>query len=396
MVKALEKIRSKSIFTKKGDGLDTVFLIVLLFTLAVGLCALFTASYAVAASEGLSSFHYVQRQALFMVIGIVGMYIISRIDYHVLKINWVPIAFLLGSMVLIIVTLLSEGDKNGIKRWIVVPGLGQFQPTEIAKFAIILWYSYFLDKNYNKFKDLKPLKQWRTDLKPFFKYIVLQLILPLGVVAVLILKQPHLSCTILIGLIALSLMFVGGVNKWFFGLGFGIGAIAVAIIAQTGYFADRIASYIDPFADPTGDGWQIIQSLYAIGSGGFFGVGLGDSRQKYSYVPEPENDFIFSIICEETGFLGAIFVISLFVMLVFLGFRISVHARDRFGALLTFGTSLQIGIQALINIAVVSKAIPNTGISLPFFSSGGTSLMMLLLQVGVVLSVSRTSAIKKI
>lgn len=397
------------LFTKKGDGLDKVFLAILLLILATGLCSLFTASYAVAASEGKSSFFYVQKQAIFMVAGFFGMMLISHIDYRIMSSKLIVFIVYTVAVVLIVVTLFMPRVHN-VTRWIYI-GSMQFQPTEIGKFAIILWYSYFLDKYYNEISTIKPFKhifkrlsknskkdvfiKVLKDIWDFIKYVGGLFIVPLGIMVFLILRQPHLSCIVLIGTIALALLFIGGVSKGFFTLMVSTAAVAVGFISQTKYFKERMATYFDPFADPTGDGWQIIQSLYAIGSGGFSGVGLGESRQKYSYVPEPENDFIFSIICEEAGFIGALFVIMLFVLLVYRGIRISGNARDRFGALLAVGTTLQIGIQALLNIAVVSGTIPNTGISLPFFSSGGTSLIMLLLQVGVILSVSRTAAIKK-
>ena len=216
----------------------------------------------------------------------------------------------------------------------------------------------------------------------------------LSVVTVLMLLEPHLSGTLLILGIGAVLMFVGGTGlKWFGLAGAAAGAaIAAAVILLpelVPYAADRLASWQDPFADPLGEGHQTIQSLYAIASGGIAGLGLGNSRQKYLYVPEPQNDFIFSILCEELGFVGAAVVIGLFLLLLLRGMYLAVRARDRFGALLVVGFVVQVILQAVLNIAVVTNTIPNTGISLPFFSSGGTSLMMLLGEMGIVLSVSR-------
>ena len=223
--------------------------------------------------------------------------------------------------------------------------------------------------------------------------LALSLVL-LVVVAVLMLLEPHLSGTVLILGIGAVLMFVGGTGlRWFVlaGVG-GAGAIGAAIVIMPDlvpYAASRLSSWLDPFADPLGDGHQTIQSLYAIGSGGAVGLGLGNSRQKHLFVPEPQNDFIFSILCEELGFVGACAVILLFSLLLLRGVTLAAHAPDRFGALLVVGFVVQVALQAVLNIAVVTNTIPNTGISLPFFSSGGTSLMMLLGEMGIVLSVSR-------
>ena len=219
----------------------------------------------------------------------------------------------------------------------------------------------------------------------------------LTVVAVLMLLEPHLSGTVLILGIGAVLMFVGGTAlKWFLLAGVSaVGAVGAAVAVMPDlvpYAAARLASWLDPFADPLGDGHQTIQSLYAIGSGGATGLGLGNSRQKHLFVPEPQNDFIFSIVCEELGFVGALAVIALFVLLLLRGITLAVRAPDRFGGLLVVGFVVQVAMQAALNIAVVTNTIPNTGISLPFFSSGGTSLMMLLGEMGVVLSVSRQEA----
>ena len=215
-----------------------------------------------------------------------------------------------------------------------------------------------------------------------------------GAVTVLMLLEPHLSGTLLILGIGAVLMFVGGTGlKWFALAGIaGAGAIAAAVVLLpelVPYAMGRLSSWRDPFADPLGEGHQTIQSLYAIASGGAAGLGLGNSRQKYLYVPEPQNDFIFSILCEELGFVGAALTVVLFLLLFLRGMSIAVRARDKFGALLAVGFVVQVVLQAVLNIAVVTNTIPNTGISLPFFSSGGTSLMMLLGEMGIVLSVSR-------
>ena len=295
--------------------------------------------------------------------GIAGLWLASRVDYHIFhKLAW-P---LLGVSLVLLAVVLFMPEYNGCKRWLVLPGVGTLQPSEIAKFAVVLVFSHIISLNHDRMRS--------------FAVGVLPFVLVLGVVAALMLLEPHLSGTLLILGIGAVLMFVGGTGlRWFVlaGLG-GAAAIGAAVVVMQ-----------DPFADPLGDGHQTIQSLYAIGSGGATGLGLGNSRQKHLFVPEPQNDFIFSIVCEELGFVGACAVVLLFVLLLWRGITIAAHAPDRFGALLVVGFTVQVALQAVLNVAVVTNTIPNTGISLPFFSSGGTSLMMLLGEMGIVLSVSR-------
>ena len=296
---------------------------------------------------------------LYAAMGIAGMGLASRVDYHIFhKLAW-P---LLAVSLVLLAAVLFMPEYNGCKRWLVLPGLGTLQPSEIAKFAVVLVFSHIISLNHDRMQS--------------FAVGVLPFALVLGVVAALMLLEPHLSGTLLILGIGAVLMFVGGTGlRWF-------------VLAGVGA-ADRLRSWQDPFADPLGDGHQTIQSLYAIGSGGATGLGLGNSRQKHLFVPEPQNDFIFSIVCEELGFVGACAVVGLFVLLLWRGIAIAAKAPDRFGALLVVGFVVQVALQAVLNVAVVTNTIPNTGISLPFFSSGGTSLMMLLGEMGIVLSVSR-------
>ncbi len=368
---------------KQKRRVDTPLLIVTFVLVVFGLIMMFSASYANAWYMFGDSYHYIKNQLLFAVIGIAAMLVISRINYHILhKFAWI---LYLVSVVLLVITLFMPPINNS-KRWIILPGLPTFQPSELAKFAIILLFSHIASIKNEKMKE--------------FKYGFLQPIIIMGVIAAIMLQQPHLSGTILILMVGSVLMLIAGTKFRWFGIA---GAIAVPLGVAFIFFSDkmeyamsRINMWIDPFQDRTGDGHQIIQSLLAIGSGGIMGLGLGNSRQKHLYVPEPQNDFIFSIICEELGFVGALFIIILFLVFVFRGFAVAMKAPDRFGALLTIGITCQIGIQAMLNIAVVSGTVPNTGISLPFFSQGGTSLAMLLAEVGVMLSVSRYSSIKKL
>ena len=357
--------------------MDLPFLLLVLTLVGFGLVMLGSASSAVALYRRSDAFAYLRPQLLYAALGIFGMWIASRVDYHLYhKLAWPLLAL---SLVLLVLVLFMP-EYNGCKRWLVLPGLGTLQPSEIAKFAVVLVFSHTIALNHSRMKS--------------FGVGVLPFVLVLGVVAALMLLEPHLSGTVLILSIGAVLMFVGGTGlRWFVLAGVGgaaaIGAAVVVMPDLVPYAADRLRSWQDPFADPLGDGHQTIQSLYAIGSGGATGLGLGNSRQKHLFVPEPQNDFIFSIVCEELGFVGACAVVLLFVLLLWRGITIAAHAPDRFGALLVVGFTVQVALQAVLNVAVVTNTIPNTGISLPFFSSGGTSLMMLLGEMGIVLSVSR-------
>ena len=357
--------------------MDLPFLLLILTLVAFGLVMLGSASWAVGLYRRGDAYAYLRPQLLFAAVGLAALWAASRVDYHVYhRLAW-P---LLGLSLVLLTVVLFMPEYNGCKRWIVLPGLGTLQPSEIAKFSVVLVFSHIIALNQSR------MDQFRVGVLPFVAI--------LGVVAVLMLLEPHLSGTLLILVIGAVLMFVGGTGLRWFGLA-GAGALTALSLALVllpdlvPYAADRLSSWLDPFADPLGDGHQTIQSLYAIGSGGATGLGLGNSRQKHLYVPEPQNDFIFSILCEELGFVGAALVLLLFFLLLWRGLVIAVRAPDKFGALLAVGFVVQVCLQAVLNIAVVTNTIPNTGISLPFFSSGGTSLMMLLGEMGIVLSVSR-------
>ena len=356
---------------------DIWFLIILMLLVCYGLVMLFSAGYAVALYRRGDAYTYIRPQLLFAAFGAAAMYAASLVDYHI----WHKLAWpIMGISLTLLAIVLFMPEYNGCKRWIVLPGLGTLQPSEIAKFAVVLVFAHIISLNHDR------MQTFATGVLPFMVI--------LGAVTVLMLLEPHLSGTLLILGIGAVLMFVGGTGlKWFALAGIaGAGAIAAAVMLLpelVPYAMGRLSSWRDPFADPLGEGHQTIQSLYAIASGGAAGLGLGNRRQKYLYVPEPQNDFIFSILCEELGFVGAALTVVLFLLLFLRGMSIAVRARDKFGALLAVGFVVQVVLQAVLNIAVVTNTIPNTGISLPFFSSGGTSLMMLLGEMGIVLSVSR-------
>ena len=377
--KKMRPISMKALFGQNAAA-DMPFFLLVLTLLCFGLIMLFSASYAVGLYRRGDAYAYIRPQLLYAALGLLAMWAASRVDYHIYHTLAWPLMVL--SVVLLMLVLFMP-EYNGCKRWLVLPGLGTLQPSEIAKFSVVLLFSHIISLNYPAMGG--------------FKVGVLPFAAILGVVTALMLLEPHLSGTLLILCIGAVLMFVGGTGlRWFALAGAGgAAAIAAAVVLMPDlvpYAEARLSTWLDPFADPLGDGHQTIQSLYAIGSGGAAGVGLGNSRQKYLYVPEPQNDFIFSILCEELGFIGAALVMVLFLLLLVRGMTIAARAADRFGALLVVGFVVQVVMQAALNIAVVTNTIPNTGISLPFFSSGGTSLMMLLGEMGIVLSVSRTGS----
>lgn len=374
------KTRKKRIRAEKG-GIDLTFMFLVLILLAIGLIMLFSASYASAYYETGNSFYYISRQLLFAIVGIIGMFVVANIDYHILH----RFAFLIyiGTVFLLILVLFVH-TREDARRWIPL-GFTTFQPSELAKFAVVLIFAHLISTNYDRMKDPK--------------YGVWPFLALMGIVVLLMLLEPHLSGTILILSIGIIMMFVGGTDlKWFMIGGLLLAAAVVVIVLIPDvipYAMSRIQHWRDPWIDPQGKGFQTIQSLYAIGSGGLMGVGIGNSRQKHLYLPEPQNDFIFSVVCEELGFIGATLIILVFVLLIWRGYVIAMRCRDRFGSMLAIGLTTQVGVQTILNIAVVSNTIPNTGISLPFFSSGGTALVMLLAEMGVILSVSRQTNLEK-
>jgi cell division protein FtsW len=344
---------------------------------------LFSASYAYSYEYYGNSYKFITRQALFAVAGIALMLFISRINYHVLrKFAWVIFFAVLAVLVFLLIAPPMVKGMD-VKRWLVI-GPINFQPSELAKFAIVLLFSSLIAANYKQMQK--------------FSFIAF-LVALLGVTCGLVVLEPHLSATILIFALGIVLLIIGGLPKKYIFGGIGAGVIGVAFLILSGavsYGSDRIKYWLDPWLDPSGQGFQTIQSLLAIGSGGILGRGIGQSRQKYLWVPEPHNDFIFSIVCEELGLIGAIVIILIFCLLVWRGFTIAMRSPDKFGSLMAIGLTFQVGLQAMLNIWVVTNTIPNTGISLPFFSYGGTSLMLQILEVGIILSISRYASHKKI
>lgn len=395
-------------------SMDILFLIFVLAILCFGLIMQFSASYPYAYYKYDDPMYFFKRQAIFAVLGIAAMLAVSRINFETWRrLYKIILAVTVG--LLLIVLVLPE-YKPGFKRWINL-GFMTFQPSEIAKFTLILVSAVIFDAYHremfsNKMSRGRFARMVDIKYRRFIKessFPTIAVVLLTGMFAVLIYMENHLSGAVIIFLIGCVMMFLGGVRDRWFIIGvvgvLGVAAVVCYLVMSTRdsgsggilqkYMGNRIIGWLDKDYEPTGARWQTNQSLYAIGSGGFFGTGLGGSTQKYMYVSEPQNDFIFAIVCEETGFFGAAILLLLFTLLVWRGIVIGTTAKNRFGGLLAMGIVLQVGIQVILNIAVATDSIPNTGISLPFFSYGGTSLVIFMVQMGMVLSVSRSSRNKK-
>ena len=365
--------RRRKIFP--GETVDIPFLFLILMLLAVGLTMLYSASSAQSEYDtGYEiSTRYLQKQAVCAAIGLGAMYAFSRIPAQV----WYRLAWpLYGVSIVLLLSVLVVGQEvNGAKRWINLAGI-QFQPSEIAKFTMILVFA-------------RLTLRFGPDAKKF-RYGVLGFGAAMMGILVPLALEKHLSAIMLMGMVAVVMMFVAGTSpKWLLA-GAGAAALFVVIyISFMGYAGDRVTAWLHPEADPGDTGYQILQSLYAIGSGGLFGLGFGRSRQKYLYLPFQYNDYIFAIICEELGLLGALMIMALFAVTISRGYWIALRAADRFSTVLAAGLVTLIAVQTILNLGVVTNLLPSTGIALPFFSYGGTALAVNLGEMGIVLSISR-------
>lgn len=363
---------------KKGQ-LDLPFFILTIIILSIGVIMVLSASFARAYYKAGDPTKYFTRQLLFAVSGVALMLFASRMNtkfYRSIAMPLLGISLFLLALVPIIG--ISEG---GAKRWISL-GFTTFQPSEITKLAIVLAFASMICIYRDKMKS--------------FKYGIAPFAIILAATVGLLYLEPHLSASIIVLGIGAVMLFAGGVKMgWFVGGAAAVAALGYVTIAKMGYAADRISAWKNPFSDPTDKGFQIIQSLYSIGSGGALGLGLGQGRQKYLYLPEEHNDFIFSVVCEELGFIGAALILLLFALLIIRGYWLALHARDRFGALVITGITSLLAIQVFLNIAVVTNLVPCTGISLPFFSYGGTALWIQLVEIGIILSVSREIPLRR-
>ena len=374
-------IRSRGEQTGTADrrhGADLPFALLTLLLLGIGVVMVLSASFASAyydlqGETGHDPAYFFTRQAVFAAAGVGVMLLVSHIPMRTF--HRFSGAVMAAAMACLAAVPFVGTVVNGARRWISL-GFTTFQPSEITKIAIILYFSALICK----YKDR--MRTFRFGILPFAAILL--------AVAALLILEPHFSATIIIFLIGAAMLFLGGARLgWFVGGGVLLAGGAAAAVLLVPYVADRVASFRDPFSDPTGDGWQIVQSLYAIGSGGLTGLGLGQSRQKYLYLPEEHNDFIFSVACEELGFLGAGLILILFAMLIVRGYRLSMRSPHRFGFLVGSGVTTMLALQILLNVAVCTSLVPCTGISLPFFSYGGTALMMQLAEMGILLNISR-------
>lgn len=356
--------------------MDLPFLILVTLLVAIGLVMMFSASFVRARYETGNPLYYFIRQAVFGGIGMAAMLIAGRLDCHI----WQRFARVIYavSLLLLVGVLFVGVSAGGAKRWIEIGGQ-RFQPSEVAKFALIC-----------QMADM--VSRYREKMAQFSYGVVRMGGVMLAVVALVALEK-HLSAIMILGIVSVVMMYVGGTDKKWILLAFGIAAVFfVVYVALMGYAGDRITAWLNPEGDASDTGYQVLQSQYAIGSGGLFGLGFGRGRQKHLYLPFEHNDYVFAIVCEELGFVGAAGIIVLFALLIIRGYWIALHAKDLFSTMLAVGITTLLAVQVVLNIGVVSNLLPSTGVGLPFFSYGGTNLIMNLGEMGIMLSISRWSS----
>ena len=382
-----ERRRQKEAWEAARGPLDLPFLMLVMILLAIGLIMLLSASFPSAQADG-DAFYYIKRQVFFAALGVFAMFSVGKINYQRFR-GVATLALIVSAVLLFLVIIPGIGIKShNARRWLGLPGTEfRFQPSELAKLGIIVYFAADIAKKREK------MRTFREGILP---YLII-----LGIATLFMLLEPHLSGAILLLGIGAMMMVVGGIHeKW---IALGVGGILgggylvlyTDLMEKIGYNSHRILTWKDPFWDAQNLSYQMAQSFITIGSGGLLGVGLGKSRQKFMFLPEEHNDFIFAVVCEELGLVGATLIMVLFALLIIRGYWLAIHARDRFGSLLVVGVITQIALQTFLNIAVVTGLIPATGISLPFFSYGGTALAIQLAEMGIVLSVSRQSPAPK-
>ena len=377
--------KTKKISKFANNQFDFILCITVILLLCLGIIMVLSASAPSALSITGSSYTYVKKQLIFAIAGVFVMLSLSKDDYRFYKKYYWYIYFT-SWLVLLLVAIPGLGySVKGATRWIKLGGL-QFQPSELTKIGMIIFFAGYLTDHKDELSDFK---------KGFLKPLAF-LVPPIGI---LFFVQNHLSVSLVVGVVVIMIMFMAGCRLKHFavvgvvGISLLVGIFGILQISGSNSFRlDRISTYFDPWADAQGTGYQTVQSLYAIGSGGMFGLGLGNSKQKYLYIPEPHNDFIFSILAEELGFVGCIVVIALFMIFIWRGILIAMRTTDMFGSLIAVGITTLIAFQAIINISVVTATVPTTGMSLPFFSYGGTALLLLLANVGILLNISRSNS----
>ena len=380
-----KKVKNKIKLFSIRLGLDMTFLFLVIILVIIGVVMMFSASYPAALEYTGNSYYYLIRQSVFSIIGIGIMILVSYFDYHHFH-KLAPWILLLSYILLVVVLAVPSSDD--VHRWIPL-GIFDVQASEISKFAIILFLAHWGSTHFRHMDT--------------FKIGVLPALIILVSTAALLILEPHYSGIAIITMLVAVMMFISGVKIRYFVFASILIVAAVAVLAitgQLGYAMERLDGWGQALTYTDSVMWnktyQTRNSLYAIGSGGLWGLGLGQSRQKYLYLPAAQNDFVFAVVCEELGFVGAMIILLIFALLVWRGITISMRAKDKFGSFLGIGLSAQIGLQVILNIMVITDWMPNTGISLPFFSYGGSSLIMLLAQMGIVLSISRTSNLEKV
>ena len=377
--------KGKKVSSFAGNQFDFILCITVLILLSMGIIMVLSASAPSALSTTGNSYTYLKKQFAFAIVGVFLMFTLSKIDYRFYK-KYYWIVYHVSWIILLLVLVPGLGvSVKGATRWLNL-GFVQFQPSEITKIGLIIFYAGYLADHKSELTDLK-----KGYIKP--------LLFVVPPIAILFLVQNHLSVSLIIGIITITMMVMAGckmahfVNTGILGVSGLFGLVGLMqMTGKGGFRLERISTFFNPWADAQGTGYQMVQSLYAIGSGGFFGVGLGHSKQKFLYIPEPHNDFIFAILAEDLGFIGCLGVIVLFGIFIWRGILIAMKAPDMFGSLIAIGITTLIGAQAIINIAVVTASIPTTGMALPFFSYGGTALLILLCNVGILMNISRAGS----
>ncbi len=368
------KIPKIKIKTSGGNGIDMPLLTIILVMIAFGIIMIFSASSPTGFYENGDEFYYIKKQLIWTALGSIAMLFCASIPLKYVKRYGYVLGIVAFALMMLVVFIGKTG--GGAQRWLGIGSIS-FQPSEFAKFALVFCFA-------------KRLSETSTSELGDFWHGFMPYIYIMGAFCLCFILQDHLSGMILVVLTLIVLLLAGGAKIWHMGILGGMGALAATALAiLEPYRLERLVAFSDPFADKLGGGWQIVQGLYAIGSGGIFGRGLGQSRQKFLYIPEAHNDYIYAIICEELGFIGAICITALFIAFVTRGIIIAVNSPDKFSSLSAFGIVTIIGLQYLINIAVVTSTIPNTGMQLPFFSSGGSSFVFIMAAMGVLLNISR-------
>lgn len=398
------QIKEKNIFRVRGMP-DIPLLVIILILVGFGLAMVYSASYPWAENDYGNSYYYVQRQLIFTGIGAVLLFVFASVDYKIYMKFGAPAFFAVSFLLLASVPVIGT-SVNGAKRWIDL-GIFRFQPTDIMKLALVMMLAWYISRYVDAYRDFddrtiatKNKSFFKRKFKEWFPVFIREVFIPfliVGTVCAVTLLERHLSGTIILFLIGWIVMLWGRISlPWLIGV-LGAGGAGVAFIAIfTDYTSDRLNTWLNPYSDPLGDGWQVIQGFNAIGSGGLFGVGFTNSTLKHLYLPEPQNDYIFAIVCEEFGFIGAVGLMIVFGLFVWRGFMIAAKAPDCFSRLLAAGITCKIGVQALLNIFVVTGLFPPTGIAMPFISYGGTALIILMAECGILLGISKFSREKKI